>query len=357
MRLGNLFIAGASSWLPPAVSVETAIAEGRYDPAEQAQNSYLSITVAAGDAPPDMAVRAARLAMAQSGLTAADVALTLHASLWYQGIDFWPAASYIHRQVLGGGGRHAPAIDMHQMSNGSLAAVELAASYLTADVSRPAALITVADRLAGPGFDRWRSDLHSIVYGDGAAALVLARQGFARLLSVATISDSSLEPMYRGNQPFGPVWGHAGGPLDNRARRQAFLAQASVDSVVRRTSAGLTEVVDLALSEAGLTRRDISWSVFPNIGLTALRSAYLRVLGLDVAATTWECGRRTGHVGAADQLVSLAWLADRGRAKPGDRVMLVGIGAGFSWTCAIAEFTAIPPARVGADRGGPDRAR
>jgi 3-oxoacyl-[acyl-carrier-protein] synthase-3 len=348
MRLDDLFVAGVGSWLPPPVSAETAIADGHYDAAEQAENSYVSVTVAGGDAPPDMAVRAARQAMIQSGLTADDVALVLHASLWYQGIDFWPAASYIHRQVLGGG-RHAPAMDVHQMSNGSMAALELAASYLTADLSRPAALITAADRLAGPGFDRWRSDLHSIVYGDGAAALVLARRGFARLLSVVSISDSSLEPMYRGDQAFGPVWGHAGGPLDNRARRQAFLARAGVDSVVRRTSAGLTEVVDLALSEAGITSRDINWSVFPNIGLTALKSAYLRLLGMGVAATTWQWGRRTGHVGAADQLIGLAWLADSGRAGPGDRVMLVGIGAGFSWTCAIAEFTAIPPERGPAD--------
>jgi 3-oxoacyl-[acyl-carrier-protein] synthase-3 len=349
VRLDGLFIAGVGSWLPPPVSVGTAIADGRYDPAEQAENSYVSITVAGDDAPPEMAVRAARQAMAQSGVTAADVALVLHASLWYQGIDFWPAASYVHREVLGGG-RHAPAMDVHQMSNGSLAALELAASYLAADRDRPAALITAADRLAGPGFDRWRSDLHSIVYGDGAAALVLARDGFARLLSVATISDSSLERMYRGDQPFGPFWGHAGGPLDNRARRQDFLAQAGTDSVVRRTSAGLTDVVDLALGQARVTRREISRAVFPNIGLTALKSAYLSVLGLDVAATTWERGRRTGHVGAADQLLGLAWLADSGRAGPGDLVMLVGIGAGFSWTCAIAEFIAVPP-----DRGGPDR--
>jgi 3-oxoacyl-[acyl-carrier-protein] synthase-3 len=248
-------------------------------------------------------------------------------------------------------------MDVHQMSNGSLAAVELAAAYLAADPSRPAALVTVADRLAGPGFDRWRSDLHSIVYGDGAAALVLARSGFARLLSVATISDSSLEPMYRGDQPFGPVWGHAGRPLDNRARRQAFLAQTTVADVARRTREGLTEVVDRALAEAGITRAEITWAVFPNIGLAALKSAYLRVLGLDVAATTWEFGRRTGHVGAADQLIGLSWLTECGRARPGDLVMLVGIGAGFTWTCAVAEFTEIPPGPGGADRAptGPGR--
>ncbi len=341
MRLDGLYIAGTGSWLPPPVSVAAAIADGQYDAAEQSENDYAAITVAGDqDAPPDMAIRAARQALAQSGVGSQDVALVLHASLWYQGIDFWPAASYIHRHVLDHG-RQAPAMDVHQMSNGSMAALELAASYLAADPSRPAALITAADRLARPGFDRWRSDLHSIVYGDGAAALVLARRGFARLRSVCTVSDSSLEPMYRGDQPFGPAWGP--GPLDNRARRQEFLAGAGVDSVLRRTAAGLTEVVDRVLAEAGITRDQISRAVFPNIGKTALRSAYLRHLGLEVAATTWEWGRCTGHVGAADQIIGLARLAESGRAGPGDHVLLVGVGAGFSWTCAVAEFTAVPP--------------
>src|SRR5581483_4170614 len=101
MQLDDLFIAGLGSWLPPAVDAAEAVRDGRYDPHEQAANEYLSITVAGDEAPPDMAVRAGQQALAHSGIPPGDVALLLHASLWYQGVDFWPAASYIHRQVLG----------------------------------------------------------------------------------------------------------------------------------------------------------------------------------------------------------------------------------------------------------------
>src|SRR5579875_2660070 len=341
MHLNDLFVAGVSRWLPPAVDVAEAVADGRYDPAEQAADEYLSITVAGDEAPPDMAVRAGKQALAESGLPASDIAVLLHASLWYQGLDFWPAASYVHRGVLGEG-RYAPAIDVHQMSNGSLAALELAASWLAADPARPAALVTSADRLALPGFDRWRSDLRGIVYGDGAAALVLAREGFARLLSVVTISDSTLEGMYRGGQPFGLVSGHAGRPVDNRARRQQFAAGADLPEMGRRVGAGVTEAVERSLDEARLKLADIAWTVFPNLGATSLRKAYLEPLGLDLAATAWEWGRRTGHVGAADQLIGLAELAGSERLSPGDRVLLVGVGAGFSWTCAVVEFVSGP---------------
>jgi 3-oxoacyl-[acyl-carrier-protein] synthase-3 len=337
MLFDDLYVAGLGSWLPPAVSVAQALADGHYDPADQEKNDYESITVARDEAPPDMAVMAGRQALERSGIPAGNICLLLHASLWYQGIDFWPAASYIHREVLADG-RHAPALDVHQMSNGGLAALELAAAYLAADTGRRAALITTADRLDRPGFDRWRSDLPSIVYGDGAAAMVLARKGFARLRSLVTISDSSLEGMYRGDQVFGLVAGHAGHPVDNRGRRAAFAATADLGALGNRITSGLTEAVGQALAEAGLTAGDVSWAVFPNLGVEALRNAYLRPLKLELGQTTWEWGRRTGHVGAADQLIGLQKLISTGRARPGDAVLLVGIGAGFSWTGAVVEL-------------------
>jgi 3-oxoacyl-[acyl-carrier-protein] synthase III len=341
MRLNDLFVAGLSSWLPPAVDVADAVADGRYDPAEQASNEYLSITVAGDEAPPDMAARAGRQALARAGIPPGDISLLLHASLWYQGVDFWPAASYIHHHVLGDG-KNVPAMDIHQMSNGSLAAIELAASYLVADPARRAALVTSADRLALPGFDRWRSDLRGIVYGDGAGALVLAREGFARLLSVVTITDSTLEGLYRGRQPFGTVPGHAGLPVDNRTRRTDFLASADTERLSTRIFSGLTETIERSLADAQLKLADIDWSVFPNLGADVLREVYLEPLGLDLATTAWEWGRSTGHVGAADQIIGLGKLADSGRVSAGDRALLVGIGAGFSWTCAVVEFISVP---------------
>jgi 3-oxoacyl-[acyl-carrier-protein] synthase-3 len=341
MLFNDLFVAGIGSWLPPAVDVAEAVADGRYDAAEQAANEYLSITVAGDEAPPDMAVRAGRQALARSGLPAGDIALLLHASLWYQGVDFWPTASYVHQHVLGEG-RYTPAMDIHQMSNGSMAGIELAATYLAADPGRRAALVTTADRLALPGFDRWRSDLRGIVYGDGAAALVLAREGFARLLSVVTITDSTLEGMYRGHDPFGTASGHAGQPLDNRARRADFAASADMDVLGRRVRSGLTEAVERSLADAAVKLADINWAVLPNLGVAGLRRSYLEPLGLDLAATAWEWGRRTGHVGAADQVIGLGNVAYSGRVAPGDRVLLVGVGAGFSWTCAVVEFIAAP---------------
>lgn len=335
MRCHDLYIAGLGYRLPAPFDVARAVDEGRYDASEQEVNDYASVTVSDGEAPPEMAARAARVALERSGVAPADVSVLLHASAWFQGIDYWPAASYVHREVLEGN-RHSPALDVQQMCNGALGAVELATSYLAADERRAAALVTSADRFGDPGFDRWRGDVNGIVYGDGGAAAVLARDGFARLLSVTTIVDTGLEGMYRGAEPFEVTPGRT---VDVRARRKAY---APPGGIADRTVTGLTEAVALALDEADCKLDEISRLVFPNVGRKTLVTRYLEPLGLELPAATWEWGRRTGHVGACDQLTGLAHLVESGQTRPGDRVMLVGIGAGFSWTCAVVELTARP---------------
>jgi 3-oxoacyl-[acyl-carrier-protein] synthase-3 len=166
--------------------------------------------------------------------------------------------------------------------------------------------------------------------------------GFARLLAIAAVSDSRLEEMHRAGEAFGPVSGHAGWPVDLRARRKAYLSSVDAGRMTRWTLAGLRESVDQALAEAGLTLADIARVVVPNIGLSALRRSYLQPLGLDLAVTAWEWGRRTGHLGAADQFTGLTHLVESGHLSPGDKVMVVGIGAGFTWCCAIVELMTRP---------------
>ncbi|MEV5569726.1 ketoacyl-ACP synthase III family protein [Spirillospora sp. NPDC052269] len=342
MRCDGLFLTALAHHLPAPANVAEAVSDGRYDPADLAADEYVSITVATDEAPPEMAVAAARAALRRAGTPPSDIALLLHASAWFQGLDYWPAASYVHREVLGDDGRYAPALDVQQMCGGAMGAIELAASYLLADASRRCALVTTADRFGGPGFDRWRADVPGLVYGDGAAAAVVGREGFARFLSVSTVVDTALEGMYRGDEPFATAPGRT---VDVRARRAAFAAADArrlSGRVGERITSGLVETVARTLDEAGLKLGDVDRAVFPNVGLRVLRTRYAEPLGLDVARTTWDWGRRTGHVGAADQLTGLTHLAESGLLEPGDRVLLVGIGAGFSWTCAALEVTGTP---------------
>jgi 3-oxoacyl-[acyl-carrier-protein] synthase-3 len=336
MRYDEIYLTSVATCLPEPVRADDAVRAGSYDAKEQREADYESVLVANGASAPQMAVEAARDALGRATVQPEDVALVLHASIYHQGHDMWPSASYIQQRCLPG--NRAPALNISQMSNGSLAATELAASHLAAHDSSAAALVTAADKFCEPGFDRWRSD-SGIVYGDGGVAAVLSRRGgAARLLSMVTIGDSSLEPMYRGVGPFSPQPGEGGWPIDLRSRKRAYIAEVGRSQPIERFGRALQEVVYRSLDEAGIALEDVARFVLPNVGRALLEREYILPLGLDWDKTLWEWGRRTGHLGAGDQLAGLAELIERRSVVAGDHCALIGVGAGFTWTCAIIEI-------------------
>ncbi|HEX8869078.1 MAG TPA: 3-oxoacyl-[acyl-carrier-protein] synthase III C-terminal domain-containing protein, partial [Lentzea sp.] len=80
------------------------------------------------------------------------------------------------------------------------------------------------------------------------------------------------------------------------------------------------------------------WVVLPHFGRRRLDVNYLRPYGIEPERTTWEWSRTVGHLGAGDQFASLAHLVDTGKARSGQRVVMFGVGAGYSWGCAVLEM-------------------
>jgi 3-oxoacyl-[acyl-carrier-protein] synthase III len=338
MKFDQLFIAGIDTYLPPAVSVKQAIADGRYDPREAAETELESILVADDEAAPDMAVRAARGAVARSGIDPAAISLVLHASLYFQGIEFHPTASYIHNAALGH--HSALALEVKGTSNGGLACMALAATYLAALPEGAAALITTADNFCTPLFDRWKSRAGMII-ADGASAMVLSRQrGFARVLSVAMVSDPRYEHLLRGSEPFRrvPI------PIELHIRRAEYQTEGARDKHSRRFMLGIHAAVDAALQDANTELADIAHFVFRNVGRAAALKE-CQELKIDESATTWRFGRRIGHMGAGDHIAGLSLSMDHGVLNPGDRCMMISIGAGFTWGAAVIEIQERLPLR------------
>ncbi|MEU5796528.1 ketoacyl-ACP synthase III family protein [Streptomyces sp. NPDC047813] len=340
MRYDDLFIAGVGSFLPKTVDVDEAITAGAYDMEEQRDSGQRSVTVAGpDDSQPEMATRAAREALGRSGRAPADVALLLHAVTSHNGLDGWNAAAHLQRRVLDGGG---VSFEIRQLSNGALGSVELAAAYLAGAPGRDAAIITAADRFAEPAWDRWRSQW-GLVFGDGASAVVLSRSGgFARVRSAVTVCDTELEVLHRGTLPFSAAATEDQYPIDFRARTLDSSLIMGFEEAERRITAGLRAAAERALTEAGTTAADVRHCVVPHFGRELLRKQCLEPLGIELERTTWEWGAQVGHLGAADQFAGLAYLTESGQLGPGDQLLLVSMGGGFNWTCAVADVVTDP---------------
>ncbi|MFE7192730.1 ketoacyl-ACP synthase III family protein [Kitasatospora sp. NPDC057541] len=340
MKYQNLFLGGVGSHYPEPTPVDRAVADGRYDPAVRRRTGQVSVAIAGErDSQPDMAVEAGAAALRHSGLRAEQFALLLHAVAGYSGLDGWNAASYLQHRVLGG---HGVSFEVHQLSNGAVGAMELAAAFLAAGPSREAALITASDRFAEPVWDRWTAS-PGLVFGDGASAAVLTRHpGFARVLSIATANDPELEGMQRGNLAFRPNPDPAHHPVNLKARTLEFAKLIGLDEITERMATGLRRAAETAATEAGIAITDADHVLTPNFGRELLHDECLDPLGVALERTTWRWGLRTGHVGASDQFGALDHLRREGALTAGQRVLLVGVGGGFNWTCAVLEILGEP---------------
>jgi 3-oxoacyl-[acyl-carrier-protein] synthase-3 len=339
MRPENLYVASVASWLPAALRLSDAVRWGECPPEVAAESGIQAVTVST-EAPPFLASRAARLAIERAGRGTGPVSLLLYATISYQGHDEWHAPSFIQRTAVG---VHNPSLisEIRQMADGGLAALELAAAYVSAGAA-DTALVVAADRFSPPGYDRWRSDPGTPL-GDGGGALLLSRRaGFARLRCVVSWSDPELEGMDRGDDLFGVVPFATRRSVDKVTARTAFAARLGDDNIERLLREGHRSVVRWALDEAGVMLDEIDWFVLPHRGWAELEERYLKPLAISVERTTWQYGRQVGHLGAADQFVGFDALASSGRLRPGDLCLLLGTGGGYTWTCACVEVLERP---------------
>lgn len=331
----DIFVRGNGVHLPATLLVADAIASGECDPRLVKRTDVESVAVSLGQSAAEMAVDAARLALDRARSTAADIDLILHADTYHQGQDLWPVASYIQRETV----RNAcSAIEIRQMSCGGMAAIDLAVSYLLADPSRSDALLTTSDRMCLPGVNRWSTD-PGTPYADGATALVLSKtEGYARLRSIVMFADSELEQVHRGHEPFSPAPFTHRMPVDFEAAKQAFTREYGLSYAINRVNGSQRYTIKQALSDADLDLSEVDWIVLPHFGHRRLESMYFRELNIDPAKTTWQWSRTIGHLGAGDQFASLDWLVNTGRAQPNQHILLVGIGAGYTWGAAVVEI-------------------
>lgn len=332
VRFDDVWITGTGGVLGELLPVGQAVADGRYAPADAAEAGMTSVSVSS-ESPPEMAVRAGRLA-----LGTASPGLHLHGAARFQGIDLWSASCWIANQLMPG---PLPGLSMevNALCNSGLAALELAATMLTARPDLQDALVTVADWFPEPVVDRWNLD-SGVLLGDGGAAALLGRGGGRlRLLSCASRSDPSLEGLQRGDEPF-----HAASPavlkplvLRRLAREFYAVSGRSPSSVVAAHIEGVQTVVAQALADADTTLADARWVVTPFVGRTSFRFGYAQPLGLDPARTLLDLGLSTGHMGGVDHLYALDHLLRGDLLAPGEKVVLIGVGGGFTFSCAVLQ--------------------
>jgi 3-oxoacyl-[acyl-carrier-protein] synthase III len=327
-------IAACRLWLPGGYETSAeAVRSGKLDTDAAERDGYQGTTVSDGPSAPEMAVLAAKEAMAGAGTTGDCIGLVAHAWLYHQGHDFWSPTHYVAAMT---GADEAIAVGVQQMCNGGSAAIEAAITRMLCEPKITTALVTTADRFCPPGFDRWRD--YGVAYGDGATALILGRvDGPYQILASATACAPALETMHRGQDEFSLAPLEHGTPIDIRRTKKAFLERGNGPRFAAEAGAAVHGVVRTALSTAqiSLDDRRLRYIALPRLGGHVLEQAYLPPLRGLTRAQVLNLGRDTGHLGAGDPLANLADIHTLHRPDPGEIVLLLSAGAGFSWTCIV----------------------
>ncbi len=274
----------------------------------------------------DLAVGAARRALADAGLEPADVDEIVVATDTPE-VYLPDTSSFVQLQL---GARHVPAYTLGGSGcAGFLQALDVARSRVLAGQER--VLVVGAELLSR--LMNWRDRNTCVLFGDAAAAAVVGRGAAAKeILACVAGTDGSradilMLEMGGTRRPFSQE-GAAHG-----LHRKIVMKGREVfkEAVTRMTEASLA-----VLARAGRRIEDVAL-VVPHQANLRIIEAVGKALGT-APERVFVNVQDYGNTGSASVPLALTQARDQGRIAPGDLVLLTSFGAGFHWAAALVRF-------------------
>ena len=318
-------VAGVGAYLPANVVANADLAD-RLDTSDEWIVQRTGITrrhIAAPDETTSvLGLKAARAALADAGLVADDIDLVIVAT---STPDFtFPSVATQIQAGLGMTG--GAAFDLQAVCSGFVFAVATADKFLTSG-SHKRALVIGAET-----FSRlldWEDRTTCVLFGDGAAALILeARRG------EGTVHDRGvLTSHLRSDGRHRDKLYVDGGPSTSRTTGHLRMAGKEV---FRHAVGMVTDVVTDAFAATGTSAADLDWFV-PHQANRRIIDASADKLGIAAAKVVVTVDRHANTSAASIPLALSVAIAD-GRIRPGDLVMIEAMGGGFTWGAALIRW-------------------
>ncbi len=307
-------IVGTGSYLPAHVLTNRELAS-RVETSDAWIHSRTGIRerrIAAPDEQTsDLAEHAARRALAAAGIAPADVDLIVVATTTPDMV--FPSTACILQDKLGTTG--GPAFDVQAVCSGFVYALALADRMVATGGARNA--LVVGAEIYSRIID-WSDRGTCVLFGDGAGAAVLVPSRISGILSTHLHADGS----HRN------ILCVPGSLADGRVTGSPFVHMEG-GAVFRFAVRVLAEVAHEALAANGVTAEAIDWLI-PHQANIRIIDATAKKLGvpMDKVVTTVE---RHANTSAASIPLALDEAVRDGRITAGRRVMLLGVGGGFTW--------------------------
>jgi 3-oxoacyl-[acyl-carrier-protein] synthase III len=281
---------------------------------------------AEGEVTSDMAVVAARHAMAMAGTKAADLDMIIAGTI---SADMpLPSCAVIIQAKLGAA--CAFAFDVSAACAGSLYALAIADQFIR--TGRARRVLVIGAELLSRLVD-WSDRNTCVLFGDAAGAMIVgpANDPGRGLLSTHLHSDgraAGILSIPGGGSQFPP----SEEMLARKLHKIAMNGRETYKFAVRV----LPEAILEALDANGLKIADVD-HIVPHQANARIVEKVLERLGMPLAKC-WMNLERYGNTSSASLPISLDEANRTGRLKPGDLIAMMAIGAGMTWGSALMRW-------------------
>jgi 3-oxoacyl-[acyl-carrier-protein] synthase-3 len=312
-------IVGTGSYLPPRIMTNAEFA-ARLDTSDEWIRERTGIVqrhiAAESQTSSDLALEASRAALAAAGMKSADVDLIIVAT---STPDFvFPSTACLLQAKLGIA--NCPAFDLQAVCSGFVYALATADNFIRAGIHKSALVVgaEVFSRILD-----WNDRGTCVLFGDGAGAVVLAAGAQPGLHASVLHADGTYADILSvpGNVCGGRI---VGSPYVQMQGGQVFkFAVKVLDEVARETVAA-----------AGMRLEDIDWLI-PHQANVRILEATAKRLGLPREKLVVTVDHH-GNTSAASVPLALDEYVRAGEIRPGHRVLMQGVGGGFTWGATLA---------------------
>jgi 3-oxoacyl-[acyl-carrier-protein] synthase-3 len=282
-----------------------------------------------------MATNAARAAFANAGwskIAVGDIDCIISASgTMEQAI---PCSASLIQKALGLSHMNIPCFDVNSTCLSFLTALDNASALMT--VGRYRRILLVSSDIPSLGLN-WDHMESSLIFGDGAAAMILERSTYGFSAS-ATIKGSHMETY---SLAANVCQVQAGGTKFHPSRQNGDLSKLALfemdgKAAYKVTAANIDGFLSTLFAGTGLQMKDIDLVIPHQASLLAMQ--HLRKKLKIPQEKLVDIFADHGNQIAASIPTAFHIALSSGRVNPGDNILLIGTGAGISLAGMILQF-------------------
>ncbi len=285
------------------------------------------------DTTTSMGVKAAKIAIERSGITANEIDFVVFATLSPD--YYFPGPGVLVQRDLGL--RTVGALDVRNQCSGFVYAISVADQYIKTGMYKH--ILVIGSEVHSAGLDMTnRGRGVSVIFGDGAGAAVLSREEDLSkgILSTHLHSEGQhAEELIVKAPGMGGRW-VSDILADNDPNDESYLPYMNGQFVFKNAVVRFSEVIMEGLKANNLQVSDIDMLI-PHQANLRISQFIQQKFGL-ADDKVYNNIERYGNTTAASIPIALTEAWEQGKIKSGDTVVLAAFGSGFTWGSVIIKW-------------------